>query len=54
MTVVSASEVKLKFGLFMDRAIKEPVVIEKYGRPYVVLVSKDYYDLLKESQEHNK
>ena len=58
MIIMSASESKLKFGEMIDKAIKEPVQINKYNRPYVVVMSKEYYDYLldaefiKKSQEH--
>lgn len=54
LAAMNASEAKQKFGILMDMAIKEPILIEKYGRPYVVLISKEYYDFLIESQEKNK
>lgn len=52
MLAINASDAKQKFGLFMDMAIKEPILIEKFGRPYVVLISKDYYDFLKDLEEN--
>lgn len=51
MLAINASEAKLKFGLYIDMAIKEPILIEKYRRPYVVLISKEYYDFLVEGQD---
>ena len=39
MTKLSASEAKLHFGALIDRAQREPVTIEKQGRPVAVVVS---------------
>ena len=38
LTAVPAAEVQKKFGYFQDRAIREPVLISKNGRPKTVLV----------------
>lgn len=54
LTAMNASQAKQKFGILMDMAIKKPILIEKYGRPYVVLISKEYYDFLIESQGEMK
>lgn len=51
MITMNASEAKNKFGLMIDRAIKEPVIINKYNRPYVVLISKDLYEFFIGLQE---
>jgi prevent-host-death family protein len=44
MKTMKASEAKTKFGLLMDLVAKEPVLIEKHGRPYAVMICKDRYD----------
>ena len=41
-----ATEVKTRFGEFMDKAQREPVTIEKTGRSYAVLISYDEYQRL--------
>lgn len=46
MTTISASEAKTHFGALMDKAQKEPVTIEKQGRPVAVVISFEDY------QEH--
>lgn len=43
MITISASEAKTHFGALMDKAQKEPVTIEKQGRPVAVVISFDDY-----------
>jgi len=43
MKTISASEAKTHFGALMDKAQKEPVTIEKQGRPVAVMISFDEY-----------
>lgn len=43
MKTATATEVKTKFGLYLDIAQKEPVMIEKSGRNSAVLISADEY-----------
>jgi prevent-host-death family protein len=40
----TATEVKNRFGEFLERAQREPVVVEKSGRPVVVLMAHDEYE----------
>ncbi|MBB4212424.1 prevent-host-death family protein [Rhodothalassium salexigens DSM 2132] len=47
MKKMSAKEAKNGFGLLLDTARAEPVVIEKHGRPVVVVISTEEYDRLK-------
>jgi len=49
MTTISASEAKTHFGALMDKAQKEPVTIEKQGRPVAVVISFDEYQ-----EQHGK
>jgi prevent-host-death family protein len=44
---MSAKEAKNAFGLLMDMARAEPVVIAKHGRPVVVVLSIEQFELLK-------
>ncbi len=46
MKKMSAKEAKNGFGLLLDTARAEPVVIEKHGRPVVVVLSTEEYDRL--------
>lgn len=43
MAKLSASEAKLHFGALLDKAQREPVTIERQGRPVAVLVSFDTF-----------
>lgn len=43
MTKLSASEAKTHFGALIDQAQKEPVTIEKQGRPVAVVLSYSAY-----------
>lgn len=43
MVAITASEVAKNFGEWHDKAINEPVVVTKYGRESVVLLSVDTY-----------
>ena len=42
----TATEVKNRFGEFMDRAQREPVTVEKTGRSYAVLIGFEEYQRL--------
>jgi prevent-host-death family protein len=42
----TATDVKNRFGEFMDKAQREPVTVEKTGRSYVVLLSHEEYERL--------
>jgi len=40
---ITATELNKRPGTYLDRAGKEPVVIEKTGRPTVVMISYERY-----------
>jgi hypothetical protein len=42
-TKVAASDVQKNFGVWHDRALKEPVQVTKYGRETVYLVSAETF-----------
>lgn len=44
--IANATEVKNRFGEFMDRAQREPVTVEKTGRRYAVLIGYEEYQRL--------
>ena len=44
MSTISANDAKARFGQLLDDAQREPVTIEKHGRPVAVVVSKAAYD----------
>ena len=48
MRTMSAREAKNAFGLLIDTARAEPVMIEKHGRGVVVVVAVEEYERLAE------
>ena len=47
MKTMSARDAKHQFGLLIDTARAEPVVIEKHGRPVVVVLAFEEFERLK-------
>ena len=47
MKALSAKDAKYNFGQMIDLARAEPVVIEKHGRPVVVVMAVEEYERLK-------
>ncbi len=47
MKALSAKDAKYNFGRLIDTALAEPVVIEKHGRPVVVVVAIEEYERLR-------
>ena len=47
MENIAAREAKIHFGELLDTAQREPVTIEKYGRPVAVIMSSHEYEELK-------
>ena len=47
----AATEAKQRFGEIMDAAQKGPVVINKSGRPRVVMISVDTYNKLQDYED---
>ena len=43
---VSATDARVRFGEIMRRAQKGPVIVERGGKPEVVVISKQKYDEL--------
>lgn len=54
MKTMSAREAKNGFGLMIDTARAEPVLIEKHGRGVVVVVSVEEYERLYTGQAHGE
>jgi prevent-host-death family protein len=52
MKTMSAREAKNGFGLMIDTARAEPVLIEKHGRGVVVVVSVEEYERLSVQSGH--
>ena len=53
--VISATEARIRFGEWMRRAVEhnETIVVQRGGRPYVVLLSFEAYQRLQPArQEH--
>jgi prevent-host-death family protein len=44
MQSINSREAQNKFGELMNKAIKEPVVINKHGKPCAVLMSFEEYE----------
>ncbi|MDG9924462.1 MULTISPECIES: type II toxin-antitoxin system Phd/YefM family antitoxin [unclassified Pseudomonas] len=47
MQSMSARDAKNSFGKLIDMARAEPVAIEKHGRPVVVVLSIESYEMLR-------
>ena len=50
MKAIAAKEAKNNFGEMMDTVQREPVTIEKYGRPIAVVMSAREYKKMKLGQ----
>ena len=50
--VVSATQARIHFGEIMRHAVerKEPILVERGGRPYVVVLSVEEYNRLQAAQ----
>lgn len=44
--MATATEVKNRFGEYLEKARHAPVIVEKTGRKYVVMVSHEEYERL--------
>jgi antitoxin Phd len=51
MNSFTASMAKNKFGELLDKARREPVIIEKHARPNAVLMAYEDYEYLKGLEE---
>ena len=47
MKALSAKDAKYNFGRMIDMARAEPLVVEKHGRPVVVVVAVEEYERLR-------
>ncbi|APF36702.1 prevent-host-death protein [Chelatococcus daeguensis] len=47
MKAMSAREAKHQFGRLIDTARAEPVVVEKHGRPVVVVLAVEEFERIK-------
>ncbi|MCE8546292.1 type II toxin-antitoxin system Phd/YefM family antitoxin [Ruegeria pomeroyi] len=46
MKILSARDAKNRFGYLIDTARRQPVLVEKHGRPVVVVISTEDYERL--------
>lgn len=51
MKNVSSKEAQNHFGDLMHQAVKEPVVIHRYGKPSAVLISYEEYERFLEFED---
>lgn len=51
MKTATATEIKTKFGQYLDYAQKEPVTIEKSGRDVAVMISMEEYQRFQQLEE---
>ena len=49
--MASATEVKNRFGEYLEKAQHQPVTVEKTGRKYAVIVSHEEYERLQEIED---
>lgn len=52
MKSLSARDAKNRFGYLIDTARQEPVLVEKHGRPVVVVISTEDYERLTNGVSH--
>ena len=52
MRTVPASEMKNRLGAYIEVAQAEPVIVERSGRPSVVMLSIAEYERLKALEQH--
>ncbi|WP_417733445.1 type II toxin-antitoxin system Phd/YefM family antitoxin [Roseovarius sp.] len=52
MKSLSARDAKNRFGYLIDTARQEPVLVEKHGRPVVVVISTEDYERLTNGFSH--
>ncbi|MGQ9371723.1 type II toxin-antitoxin system Phd/YefM family antitoxin [Azospirillum sp. ST 5-10] len=53
MRTLSAREAKYNFGRLIDTAWAEPVMVEEYGRPVVLVLSVEEYERLKATKSEH-
>ncbi len=53
MKSLTASEAKNRFGMLLDWARQEPVIIEKQGRKVAIMLSVEEYQRLSNSQNRS-
>ncbi len=51
--MATATEVKNRFGEFMEKARHEPITVEKTGRKYVVMMSHEEFERLQAIEDQH-
>jgi prevent-host-death family protein len=53
--VVSATEARIRFGELMQQAVEsdEAIIVERRGKPHVVLISVEEYERLQKGRRHD-
>lgn len=51
MLTIPATEIKQRLGQYLENALVEPVLVEKSGRPSVVIISVSEYERLRELED---
>ncbi len=51
--MATATEVKNRFGEFMEKARHEPITVEKTGRKYVVMMSHEEFERLQALEDQH-
>ncbi len=54
MKTMAARDAKNAFGLLLDTARAEPVMVEKHGRPVVVVMSVEEFKRLSRQQDEGR
>jgi antitoxin Phd len=49
MKVVSSTDAKQRFGSIAESALREPVLVRKQNRDFVVIMSAEQYDRIRKS-----
>jgi len=52
MATATATEVKNRFGEFLEKARHEPVMVKKTGRNYVVMLNHTEFERLQALEDH--
>ncbi|UWQ25382.1 type II toxin-antitoxin system Phd/YefM family antitoxin [Leisingera aquaemixtae] len=54
MKALSARDAKNGFGSLIDTALQQPVLIEKHGRPVVVVLAVEEYERITKADLDNR
>jgi len=49
---ITATELKNHLGKYLGQSVKEPVIVEKSGRPSAVVLSYEEFERLTECEDH--